>query len=60
MVLSQLNVIHLCVPDAVVGSERCDPAGHHTHRGQPESEAGKRRAPAGLRSGGKHLFSQVN
>lgn len=48
MVLCQLNVIHSCVLDAVVGSERCDPAGHHTHRGQPESEAGKRRAPAGL------------
>lgn len=48
MIFSNLNVIDLCVPDKVIGSERCDPAGHHTHSGQLKSEAGKRRAPAGL------------
>ena len=45
--------------DHVLYPEGGHPAGHRLHRGQPELQAGARRAHAGLLRGGEHLLPQV-
>lgn len=46
--------------DHIIGLERCHPAGHRLHSGQPELQAWERRVNAGLLRGGEHLFPQVS
>lgn len=49
----------VCLPDTIISSERCHPAGYHTYGGQFKPETWERRAAAGLWSGRKLLLSQV-
>lgn len=46
--------------DHIFSLERCHPAGHRLHGGQPELQARERCVDAGLLRGGEHLFPQVS